>query len=129
MSGVNWADLPLPQPKNAGHAGWPWSEESVSGLAALPVPLDRQALPRISVVTPSYNQGQFLERTIRSVLMQGYPNLEYIVVDGGSSDGSVETIRKYERHLAYWRSEPDRGQSHAINEGFKKSTGEIMCWL
>ncbi len=128
MSGIDWADLPSPS-QNARNAGWPWSEESVSGLAALPVLLDGKALPRISVITPSYNQGQFLERTIRSVLMQGYPNLEYIIVDGGSSDGSVEIIRKYEKHLAYWQSEPDRGQSHAINKGLKISTGKIICWL
>jgi glycosyltransferase involved in cell wall biosynthesis len=126
MSGVNWADLPLPPEK---HTGWPWSEDSVSRRAAPPALLDGQALPRITVVTPSFNQGQFIEQTIRSVLMQGYPNLEYLIFDGGSSDGSVETIRKYEKHLACWQSEPDRGQSHAINKGFKKSTGKIICWL
>jgi glycosyltransferase involved in cell wall biosynthesis len=81
------------------------------------------------VVTPSYNQGEFLEQTIRSVLLQGYPNLEYFVIDGGSSDRSVDIIKKYESYLAYWVSEPDRGQSHAINKGFERSTGEIMCWL
>jgi glycosyltransferase involved in cell wall biosynthesis len=85
--------------------------------------------PRISVITPSYNQGQFIEQTIRSVLLQNYTNLEYFVIDGGSSDGSVDIIRKYERQLAYWESEPDRGQSHAINKGFARATGEIMCWL
>lgn len=126
MSGVNWADLPLPPEQKTG---WPWSEESVAGRAAPPVLFDGQALPRITVVTPSFNQGQFIEQTIRSVLMQGYPNLEYMIFDGGSSDGSVETIRKYENHLAYWQSEPDRGQSHAINKGFKRSTGQIICWL
>jgi glycosyltransferase involved in cell wall biosynthesis len=85
--------------------------------------------PRISVVTPSFNQGKFLEQTIRSVLLQGYPNLEYIVIDGGSTDDSVAIIKKYEGHLAYWVSEPDRGQSHAINKGFARASGEIMCWL
>jgi glycosyltransferase involved in cell wall biosynthesis len=85
--------------------------------------------PRITVVTPSYNQGQFLEETILSVLEQGYPNLEYIVVDGGSTDNSVEIIRRYEQHLAYWESQKDRGQSHAINKGFARSTGQILCWL
>jgi glycosyltransferase involved in cell wall biosynthesis len=86
-------------------------------------------LPKISVITPSYNQAQFLETTIRSVLNQRYPNLEYIIVDGGSTDNSVEIIKMYEKHLAWWVSEKDRGQSHAINKGFSRCTGELMCWL
>ena len=86
-------------------------------------------LPKISVITPSYNQAQYLETTIRSVLDQAYPNLEYIVVDGGSSDNSVEIIKRYEKYLAWWISEKDRGQSHAINKGFARSTGDLMCWL
>lgn len=88
-----------------------------------------RALPKITVVTPSYNQGEFLERTIQSVLSQGYPDLEYIVIDGGSTDGSVEIIKEYENRLDYWISEPDRGQPHAINKGFERSTGEILAWL
>jgi len=86
-------------------------------------------LPKISIVTPSFNQAPFLEAAIDSVLSQKYPNLEYIVVDGGSTDGSVEIIRRYEKHLHYWCSEPDRGQYDAINKGFARSTGEIMAWI
>ena len=86
-------------------------------------------LPKISIVTPSFNQGKYLEKTILSVIEQGYPNLEQIIIDGGSTDESVEIIKKYEKHLAYWVSEPDRGQSHAINKGFERATGEIFGWL
>ena len=85
--------------------------------------------PRISIITPSFNQGQFLEQTICSVLDQNYPVLEYIIVDGGSTDNSVEIIKKYEKHLAWWVSEKDKGQSDAINKGIKKVTGEIVNWL
>jgi len=85
--------------------------------------------PKITVITPSYNQGQFLEQTILSVLNQGYPNLEYIVIDGGSTDGSVDILRHYERYLSFWVSEKDKGQSHAFNKGLLKSTGEIIGWL
>ena len=85
--------------------------------------------PKISVITPSYNQGQFLEECIKSVLDQNYPNLEYIVIDGGSTDASVEIIKKYESRIAYWVSEKDNGQSDAINKGFSHATGDIIAWL
>lgn len=90
---------------------------------------DGRPWPRITVVTPSYNQVDFIEATLRSVLLQGYPNLEYIVMDGGSTDGSPDVIRKYEAWLADWVSEPDGGQSDAINSGFRRSSGEILAWL
>lgn len=86
-------------------------------------------LPKISIVTPSFNQAKFMEATIESVLSQNYPNLEYIIIDGGSTDESLSIIKKYEKHLHYWCSEPDAGQYDAINKGFSKSTGEIMSWL
>lgn len=86
-------------------------------------------LPRLSIVTPSFNQADYLEETIRSVLDQNYPNLEYVIIDGGSTDGSVDIIRKYERHLAFWTSEPDQGQYDAINKGFAHTTGELMGWI
>lgn len=85
--------------------------------------------PKISIVTPSYNQAEFIEETILSVISQNYPNLEYIIIDGGSTDGSVEIIRKYEKYLAYWISEPDKGQGDALNKGFAKSTGDILAIL
>lgn len=115
----------LPSPPT-GKVGWPWTEDSPQLQDMMP---DNSPWPLISIVTPSLNQGQFIEETIRSVLLQGYPNLEYIIIDGGSSDGSIETIMKYEKWLAYWISEPDHGQSHAIKKGFSKATGDVLGWL
>ncbi|MCA1632245.1 MAG: glycosyltransferase [Acidobacteria bacterium] len=85
--------------------------------------------PKLSIVTPSFNQGKFLEETIRSVLDQGYEPLEYIVIDGGSTDESVRIIRRYEKHLAYWVSEKDRGQVHAINKGIERATGDLFAYI
>jgi glycosyltransferase involved in cell wall biosynthesis len=84
---------------------------------------------KITIVTPVYNGAIYLENTILSVINQGYSNLEYIIIDGGSTDGSVDIIRKYEKHLAYWVSEPDNGLYHAVQKGFEKSTGDIMAWI
>lgn len=130
MPVIRIADLPAPK---AGLEGWPWTTttEETSLLPPAPVTGGRlsSSWPRISVVTPSYNQAEFIERTIRSVLLQNYPQLEYIVIDGGSTDGSAEIIERYAPHLAYHVSEPDRGYVHAVNKGFARATGEIMCWL
>ena len=111
-------------PYTGNKKGWPWTEEKdpsiYSGVAAL---------PKISIVTPSFNQGEYIEETIRSVLLQNYPNLEYIVIDGGSTDKTIEIIKKYAQWITYWVSEPDNGQSHALNKGVEKCTGEIFNWI
>src|SRR3954471_9889186 len=84
---------------------------------------------KITIVTPSFNQGHFIRETISSVLGQNYPNLEYLILDGGSTDGTVKIIKEYESALAGWKSEKDNGQSDAINQGLKKATGDIFNWL
>ena len=89
----------------------------------------KMLFPKISVVMPSYNQEQFIEESILSVINQNYPNLEFIIIDGGSTDKTLEIIRKYKDKIDFWVSEKDRGQTHAINKGFKKATGEIITWL
>ena len=116
-------ELPAPP---SGKIGWPWTEES----SRLPRQMaDGSLWPVISVITPSFNQGQFIEETIRSILLQGYANLEYLVLDGGSTDGSAEIIHKYAPWLTYWVSEPDGGQSDAINRGLKRASGEFVTWI
>jgi glycosyltransferase involved in cell wall biosynthesis len=91
--------------------------------------LRNSTYPKLSIVTPNFNGDAYLEQTIESVLSQNYPNLEYIIIDGGSTDNSVDIIKKYENQLSYWISEPDNGLYDAIQKGFDKSTGEIMAWI
>ena len=119
MKSPRLADLPPPPP---GKSGWPWTEES-------PVATPTSPFPRISLITPSFNQAQYLEETLRSALLQGYPEMELLVVDGGSTDGSVALIEKYAAHLTWWISERDNGQSQAINKGFRRATGSVLGWL
>jgi glycosyltransferase involved in cell wall biosynthesis len=105
---------------------WPYAEQGPILPATMP---DGRPWPRVSVVTPAYQQGRYLEENILSVLRQNYPNLEHIVCDGGSRDETVSVLRRYDAHLAFWVSEKDKGQSDALNKGFRKATGEIVTWL
>lgn len=116
-------ELPLP-PEN--RTGWPWTEESQTSSGVI---AGTFIWPKISIVTPNYNYSQFIEETIRSVLLQNYPNFEYIVIDDGSTDRSVEIIKKYDSWLTHWETMPNQGQANAINRGFMRTTGEIMAWI
>jgi glycosyltransferase involved in cell wall biosynthesis len=111
----------LPPPPK-GKIGFPWTETGTPQYRT-------ENLPKITIITPSFNQGQFIEQTIRSVLLQNYPNLEYIIIDGGSTDNTVEIIKKYSDFITYWVSEKDNGQSDAINKGLKQATGDVFNWL
>lgn len=116
------SDLPTP---STGLTRWPWTEGSIPPASLA----DPTGWPKITVITPSFQQGRFLEETIRSVLLQAYPNLEYMIFDGGSTDESVSIIEKYSKWVTYWVSEKDDGQAAVINDGFKRSTGEILAWV
>lgn len=120
------AQLSVLPPPPVGKSGWPWTEGSSVLPATMP---DGREWPRVTVVTPSYNQVGFVEETLRSVLLQGYPNLQYLVLDGGSTDDSVAVIKKYAPWIDYWVSEPDGGQSAAINRGLEMGTGDFACWI
>jgi glycosyltransferase involved in cell wall biosynthesis len=113
----------LPPPPSR-KTGWPWDEETNRDIYPGSI-----AWPKLTIVTPSYNQGAFLEQTIRSVLLQNYPNLEYIIIDGGSTDESRNIIEKYAPWLSYWQSGKDNGQSHAINMGFSLASGDYCAWI
>ncbi len=116
--------LPVPSERKSG---WPWDTTS-----SHPIHTERALdvdYPKISIVTPSYNQGQFIEETIRSVLLQGYPNLEYIVIDGQSSDCTLDILQRYQEHFSFWVSEPDSGPADAIRKGWERATGEIIAYL
>lgn len=117
------AKLPTPP---AQRTGWPWTEETSPAVyqAAL-----TGGWPKLSMVCPSFQQGRFIEETIRSVLLQNYPNLEFIVIDGGSRDETVDLLKRYAPWLAHWESQPDRGQSHALNKACERATGEIIGWI
>lgn len=110
----------------AGRAGWPWTEGGPSLPARRP---DGSVWPRVSIVTPAYNQADYLEETIRSVLLQGYPDLEYIIINDGSTDNTVDVIHKYERWLAFWTTQRNQGQCASINHGFEHATGHIQAYL
>lgn len=123
MKALTLNDLPAPPP---GKTEWPWTEQSKPLDTRIP---DGSQDPCISIVVPSYNYGQYIEETIRSVLLQGYLNLEFIIIDGGSTDQTLNIIKAYEPWLSFWCSEPDKGQTDAINKGFEHCTGDIFAWL
>lgn len=104
--------------------GWPWTEETDPLIYGC-----KNNWPKLTIVTPSYNQGEFFEETIRSVLLQNYPNLEYIIIDGGSTDNSKQILEKYSPWVSYWQSKKDKGQGNAINLGFSLASGDYYAWI
>ena len=109
----------------SGKVGWPWIVDSHSNASTR----TEYVWPKISIITPSFNQGEYIEETIRSVLLQNYPNIEYIVIDGGSTDNTCEILKKYDPWIKYWHSEKDGGQGNALNQGFSVATGKILGWI
>jgi glycosyltransferase involved in cell wall biosynthesis len=124
-----WRSMPRSARTRQGARRALAEQEFEPAKAAARSPIAKSMLPRITVVTPSYNHAAVLEECIVSVLEQGYPNLQYIVVDGGSTDGSIDVLRRYEDSFDWWTSEPDDGQTDALNKGFRRATGELVCWL
>ncbi len=124
MKIVMLPNVGFPSPPDDFH-GWPWDITTSNPEKTIS---DNNKLPRISIVTPSYNQGQFIEETIRSVLLQGYPHLEYIIIDGGSTDETINIIQKYEKWITFWQSASDAGQADAIAKGFQQASGQILAW-
>jgi glycosyltransferase involved in cell wall biosynthesis len=115
------SDLPKALP---GQNGWPWTEQVDPAVYA-----HKADWPKLTIVTPSYNQGQYIEETLRAVILQNYPNLEFIVIDGGSTDNTVAVLKKYSKWISYYQSEKDNGQAHAINTGFSLASGSYMAWI
>lgn len=115
----------LPPPPR-GRVGWPWTSET---SPALHEPVPAGGWPKITIVCPSFEQGRYIEETIRSVLLQNYPNLEFFIMDGGSHDETAEILRRYTPWLTLWESQPDRGQSHALNKACARATGDLLGWI
>lgn len=113
----------IPQPLHKGKMGWPWTVESDVKF------LNKNECPKVSVVIPSYQQGTFIEEALRSILLQNYPNIELIIMDGGSNDETINVLEHYKNYLSVAISEKDRGQSHAVNKGFSIASGELYYWL
>ncbi len=114
-------------PRPPGGSGWPWTPAATE--ADRPRASNHQRLPRITLVVPSFNQGEDIERCLRSIILQGYADLQLLVIDGGSTDRTVEVLRTYAPWIDFWSSRSDRGQSHALNQGFARATGMVFGWL
>lgn len=120
---MHGSELPSPP---AGRTGWPWTADP---RRLPPTPRDGARWPRISIVTPSFNRPTFLEESLRSVLLQGYPDLELVVIDGGSGEETVKILERYDPWIAFWQSEPDRGWRHAVNKGLERCTGDVVTFF
>ncbi len=115
----------LKLPKPSGHKqGWPWTETTPAEAIQ-----QGQVYPKISIIVPTYNHGAFIEETLRSIILQNYPNLELIVMDGGSTDNTVDILKKYDEWISIWKSEKDKGQSDAMNKGWQQATGEVIGFI